>query len=356
MDVAGEPVESTPGGASTVPPQPILRDGGIVLRPWTYDDIEAARHQHDVEMAHWFGFPDVVPTAERQRTWIDHSHHAYLADRSEVVFLVEHHGGVAGTVDVKQRGDGVGALSWAVFPAHRGIGVGTRAVRLLIDYCFAELGLRRVQAHVERGNLASERTAGRAGLRREGIARGVETVGDRLADMVVLARLRDDPPPTTREGFNGVLNAALPTKHLITQGVLRSTAGRTLLCELTYKPEWDLPGGIVDPGEAAGSALRREVLEELAVDLPVQGLLAVNWLPPWKGWDDACQLVFDLGEYDERLAEQMVLERREIAAVHWCSPSEAAAHVAPYLRTLLDRLLPVRPDRTLYLEAGNPVT
>lgn len=336
------------------PPQPTLGDGEVTLRPWRPDDVALARLQHDDEMAHWFGFEAVVPSAERMLAWVAESAAEYADDRRVVAFAIEHGGEIAGSVDVRQRGDGVGDLSWAVYAAHRGHGVGTRAVRLLVDYCFRELGLLRVQAAVEVGNLASLRLAGRAGLRREGVARSAGTTGDRRPDVVRLARLRSDPPPQTAESSRAVLNAALPTKHVITQGVIRSDTGKVLLCELTYKREWDLPGGIVDPHESPSQALAREIHEELGLTLPNLGLLLVNWLPPWRGWDDACLFVFDLGVHDERLVSGLSLQPREIRAVHWCTAERAAARVAPYLAELLERLKS-NAEFPTYLEAGRPV-
>ena len=92
-------------------------------------------------------------------------------------------------------------------------------------------------------NLASLRTAGRAGLRREGVLRQARDGGwASAATWSCWLASRTDPPPTSRDGFLRVLNAALPTKRVITQGLMRSDTGKVLLCELTYKREWDLPG------------------------------------------------------------------------------------------------------------------
>lgn len=338
---------------AALPAQPTLSDGEVTLRPWRTDDVEAARSQHDEEMAHWFGFEAVVPSAERMRAWIAESAAAYREGRRIVVFALEHRGDIAGSVDVRQRGDGIGDLSWTIYPRHRGRGLGTRAVRLLIDYCFRELDLFRVQAAVEVGNLASLRLAGRAGLRREGVARSAETTGDRRPDFVRLARLSSDPPPHTPESFRSVLNAALPMKHVITQGLIRSDTGKVLLCELTYKREWDLPGGIVDPTESPSQALAREIDEELGLRLPNLGLRLVNWLPPWRGWDDACLFVFDLGVHPEALVSGLTLQPREIRAVHWCMPEQAVTRIAPYLAALLPHLLDDAGGQR-YLEAGVP--
>lgn len=329
----------------------------MTLRPWTTDDVDAARLQHDEEIARWFGFAGVVPTAEQQEAPIARWHTSYADDRRTVSFVVERGGRVAGLVEVRQKGDAVGELSWAVYPEHRGRRVATTAIRTLVDYCFRDLALSRVEARVEPSNIGSLRAAGRAGLRREGITRGAETTGGIRRDYVLLARLATDPSPQTVDGFRGVLNAGLPTKRVITQGLIRSTAGRLLLCELTYKREWDLPGGVVDLGESPAQALAREIQEELGVVLANNGLLLVNWLPPWRGWDDACLFVFDLGEHDESLAASMVLESREIAAVRWCTTAEAEPHIPPYLSVLLARLMePGEHPGTVHPETMHPET
>jgi RimJ/RimL family protein N-acetyltransferase/8-oxo-dGTP pyrophosphatase MutT (NUDIX family) len=283
---------------------------------------------------------------------------------SAVSFLVEHRGRVAGTVELKHIEGGNGELSWAVFPEHRGQGIAARAVRLMIRYAFDELNLHRVAAYADPLDPASLRTAGRAGLRREGLVRaaeerGGESAGEHSAgehsaerhDWVQLARLATDPEPTSRDGFIGVLNAGLPTKRVIAQGLIRNNANEILLCELTYKQEWDLPGGVVDPHESPAQAVVREVREELQVEVLPRSLVAVNWLPSWRGWDDAMLCVFDLGVDDQVIARAR-LEPRELRALHWCTPDHVERRAAPYLTRMLRRLaLPT--EGTAYLEDGS---
>ncbi|NRQ50105.1 NUDIX hydrolase [Aeromicrobium sp. YC3-14] len=135
-----------------------------------------------------------------------------------------------------------------------------------------------------------------------------------------MARLVDDPPAHSRDGFIAILNAGLPTKRVISQGLVRDEQGRVLLCELTYKNEWDLPGGVVEVGEAPALGLVRELEEELGITVEVRGLLTVNWLPAWRGWDDACIFLFDLGVVDSSITEGMTLQPTEIKSVRWCDP------------------------------------
>lgn len=150
------------------------------------------------------------------------------------------------------------------------------------------------------------------------------------------------------------LNARLPKTRVIGQGVIRDEGGRVLLCELTYKKAWDLPGGVVEPGESPRSGCLREVREELGVILTDVGLLAANWLPPWSGWDDAVTFLFDLGTQPACFTDTLRLEPHEIRAVHWVEPAEipavAPAATAQVLATVLSG--GDRRAAPLYLEAG----
>ncbi|WP_238705458.1 NUDIX hydrolase [Serinicoccus profundi] len=209
----------------------------------------------------------------------------------------------------------------------------------LVEQGFAA-GRHRVEAEVRADDDDARRLLQRAGLRPEGVGRGRGTTREgRPVDLLRLARLVDDPPPGAPGAFLGMLNATLPRKRLIAQGLVRDDAGRVLLCELTYKTDWDLPGGVVDPRESPRQTVQRELWEELGLDLAVGELLTVNWLPPYKQWDDALLLVHDLG-VQPGLADRVTLQASELRAVHWVDPADIDQHVAPYvarhLRSLLD--------------------
>ena len=135
------------------------------------------------------------------------------------------------------------------------------------------------------------------------------------------------------------LNAKLPRKRNIAQGLLRNEDGEILLCELAYKLEWDLPGGVVDPKESPAACVVREISEELGVALGVERLVVVNWLPPWRGWDDAVLFLYDLGVVSRSFTDDLTLLPREIKAVHWVAPEAVGEHVAPYTARMLEQVL-----------------
>jgi 8-oxo-dGTP pyrophosphatase MutT (NUDIX family) len=272
-------------------------------------------------------------------------------------FDVEHRGEAVGEVTLLLLEDQVGQLTWATTAGQRRQGLATRAVRLLTRYALQERGLARVQAYVDPGDVASMRIAGRSGLRREGVLRGLRTPQQQATevreDLVVFARLADDPAPHEPEGFRALLNAGLPRKRVIAQLAVRDTGGRLLLCRLSYKPDWDLPGGVVEVGESPRDAAAREVEEELALTLPAGDLLLVDWLPPWSGWDDACTLVFDGGVHSPGLVDTVVPEPREILEAQFCDADQIHERCARQTARRALAALQPEPHRPRYLESGH---
>ena len=73
----------------------------------------------------------------------------------------------------------------------RGRGIGTEAVRLLVDFAFRDLNLHRVSLQVFRSNARAVRSYERAGFAVEGLLRDAAHVDGRYVDVLVMAVLRD---------------------------------------------------------------------------------------------------------------------------------------------------------------------
>ncbi len=257
-----------------------------------------------------------------------------------------------GRVWLTDVGDGVGRVRWDLAQRYRGRKLATHALRLCVDYGLGELDFTRIETLVPPDQPSTLRTASRSGLRREGVRRAPRTPTDPdTGDLVVLARLRDDPEPTAGEGFRALLNSALPRKRAIAQLAIRDTDDRLLLCQLTYKADWDLPGGVVEDDESPRAAAEREVAEELGLDIRAQRLLAVDWLPAWGGWDDACLFVFDGGVHDSALTDRIRPQPREIRTAAFCSRGELVDRAADFTARRARAILDGNGD-VLYLEGG----
>jgi 8-oxo-dGTP pyrophosphatase MutT (NUDIX family) len=264
------------------------------------------------------------------------------------VFDVLVHGHPIGQVGVRRSAADVGVLEWHLEESAEPT-LGSRVLRLLVAHGFGDGRLHRIEAHADPADLRTLRLLSHAGLRREGILRGHASAGEERVDRVLMARLVSDPAADTRDGFIAMLNAGLPRKRVISQALIRDPDDRVLLCELTYKAEWDLPGGVVEPLESPATGLARELREELGLDVGLGDLLTVNWLPAWRGWDDACVFVFDGGRLEAGSVDEMDLQPTEIRAVHWCTPAQVGAHATAATIRLLDALASRRDN---YLEDG----
>jgi len=218
--------------------------------------------------------------------------------------------------------DGVARISWNERVHRDDLWAAVDVVRHEVEAALSGHG--RVEAWIHVDDETGQRVATWAGMRREGIMRGVG--GDRI----VYARLETDAPVSEPEGFRALLNSFLPRKRAISQMLIRDSDDRVLLCQLTYKKDWDLPGGVVEVGESPQLAVAREVSEELGLDIKPGALVLTDWLPPWGGWDDAICLVFDGGSHPPEVLEDIVREEREIRAAEFCTLDQVRERAADF--------------------------
>ncbi len=340
---------------AAVPPQPTLTDGELTLRPWREEDIDTAVGLHDDEMVRWFDFPG-LPERSNMASAIEEWHRQYADDRRVVNFAVELAGvsGPVGSVEVRRIDDGVANISWTTYKPYRGRRVARRAVRLLTVYAFGELGLERLEAKVDPENRASARVAIRSGFRREGLLRGATTLQGERRDVAVYGLRRDDPRLDTLFGWTALMDSVLPKKRVIAHVIVRDLAGRVLLCQVSYKKDLELPGGVVEPDEDPATGAAREMREELGVALPLVGVLAIDWLPRWEGWGDAIEILYDGGVHDPTLVDTLHPDGFEILGLSWHAADALEGLVSPLNARRLPLILG-NPSGLHNLRDGSPI-
>lgn len=140
------------------------------LRPAELADAEALwRHRQLPDVGRWLGWHPVD-----HADWVNTYPEKYLD-----YLVVELEGSIVGDImlstgdgwgqrEVRDRATGVNAeLGWTFHPEVGGRGLATEAVRAVIELCFTELGLRRVEAGAFAANEPSWRLMERVGMRRE---------------------------------------------------------------------------------------------------------------------------------------------------------------------------------------------
>ncbi len=261
-------------------------------------------------------------------------------------------------VTLEPVGNGIARVSWDRELQARDFEAASTAVREVVQRALDQLKQGRIEALVDPDDETAVRIATWAGMHREGVMRGAVEGSAGRQDRVVFARLESDAPVFQGTAFRALLNSFLPRKRAIAQLLIRDTAGRVLLCNLTYKKDWDLPGGVVEINESPREGVVREVEEELSLEIPARDLLLTDWLPPWQGWDDAVCLVFDGGEHDPAIEDRIVPQAREIRQARFCSMEEVHERCTDFTaRRIVTALGNLSPDgrQVGFSESGRPV-
>ena len=167
------------------------------------------------------------------------------------------------------------------------------------------------------------------------------------------------PTPADPQAWNAYLaegNATQARKRVAADVLLRDSAGRVLLVKPTYKPGWDLPGGMVESNEPPETAAERELAEELGLTVNLRGLLVVDWVPPHGPWDDQISFIFDGGVLGEEQTGHLRPRDDELSEVGFFRADGAGEVLRERMRARLGAALRALGNgRPTYLHDASPV-
>lgn len=148
-------------------------------------------------------------------------------------------------------------------------------------------------------------------------------------------------------------NAKQARKRVGADVLIRNDRGEVLLVNPSYKPDWDLPGGMAEANEPPHAAAERELREELGLDLRLDVMLVVDWVAPHGPWDDSLMFIFNGGVLDgEKIASLRVADS-ELTGYRFYSPEDAATVLRRYvLNRLIHAIAANDEERTRYLLNG----
>jgi len=163
----------------------------VKLRPVQESDLsELVRLLWDPDAPgefQWFGFR-MATVREIERRWHDDG----LIGGETSFLTVVSDDACAGWVTWRVLPTGNVEIGIALFPEHRGRGIGTEAQRQLVKYLFDTTPVHRIQAGTEIDNIAEQCALERVGFRREGQVRGAAFRAGRWRDGLMYGIVRDD--------------------------------------------------------------------------------------------------------------------------------------------------------------------
>lgn len=150
----------------------------------------------------------------------------------------------------------------------------------------------------------------------------------------------------------------MPRKRAAAGVLFRDAAGRVLLVEPTYKEYWEVPGGAVELDESPLAAARREVAEELRLEIPAGlRLLAADWVPPRPERSEGMIFVFDGGVLTDEQQGGIVLEDGELRSFDFVPVDKVTEFLSPLLaRRVSAAVAALEAGGVVYLENGVPVS
>lgn len=127
--------------------------------------------------------------------------------------------------------------------------------------------------------------------------------------------------------------ALMMARFTVTAGaVIVDDEGRVLLLLHRYRPGsgWGIPGGFIQPGEQPEEALRRELREEIGVELEQVELAFVRTLRRFRQVETI---------FRARLRGAPRMQSGEVIEARWFAPSELPRELSDDQRELLARAL-----------------
>lgn len=148
-------------------------------------------------------------------------------------------------------------------------------------------------------------------------------------------------------------NRTQPRKRVGADVLFRDEAGRILLVDPRYKPDWDLPGGMAEANEPPLDAAIREVREELGIEYVGGRLLVVDWVAPHGPWDDSLMFVFDGGVLTTEQQANIALRDNELSEYRFVRDEEAKSLLRPYVWRRLDAAIEALNGPTAFYLHGH---
>ena len=138
--------------------------------------------------------------------------------------------------------------------------------------------------------------------------------------------------------------STLPKKRMGAGALFFDSANRLLLVEPSYKPTWEIPGGIVEENESPKDCCKREVLEELGLNRTIGRLLCVDYNQTTEQRLESLMFIFNGGVLSAADIESICLPGEELLSYQFFQKDSLPENLSV---TLKKRILAAWKNRDL---------
>lgn len=147
----------------------------------------------------------------------------------------------------------------------------------------------------------------------------------------------------------------LPRKRMSAGVLLWNAQEELLIVKPSYRPDWLLPGGIVEKNESPYQAALREIGEEIGLRVRVLRCVAIDYKMEESEVTESLQWIFDAGKLDHGDIAGIRPDGEEIVEYRFVSPAVATQLLSERTaRRLLHCVEAAKEGRFVYLEEGQP--
>ena len=141
----------------------------------------------------------------------------------------------------------------------------------------------------------------------------------------------------------------LPMKRVGAGALVFDRVGKLLIVKPSYKPKWEIPGGIVEADESPAQACRREISEELGITVDPTRLLCVDYNSSTTDYLESLMFIFATEPLTEELVASIAIPPEELVEARFCEPDEAVALLGGRLGQRVEAAMK-QPQHACYLE------
>lgn len=172
---------------------PIIKSKKFVLRPFQKGDEKSlAKNVNNKKIHRMVSHIPYPYSLKDAKNWVDFNLKEYKKENpSHINFVIDIDGEVAGSVgfhDIKENHKA--EVGYWLAESYWGIGIMTEALKLVTEFGFKKLNLKRIQLRTYPFNKASQKVAKKAGYKLEGILRKDTQKGDKFLDDYMFARIK----------------------------------------------------------------------------------------------------------------------------------------------------------------------
>jgi ADP-ribose pyrophosphatase YjhB (NUDIX family) len=144
---------------------------------------------------------------------------------------------------------------------------------------------------------------------------------------------------------------SLPAKRIGAGCLFFNSEGQVMLVKPTYKPTWEIPGGVTEKNESPKRCCQREVNEELGLDRDIGRLLVVDYNSERGERTESLMFIFYGGTLTLSEIETIRLNYEELSEFRFFHAEKLPVDMLDILRNrVLAAWRQVEKDNGIYLE------